>query len=241
MVVVMLMVFAADALLLLAVEMLLGGDVNPGRLLLGSLLGTILAAVGMLPGLAFLRNVFFRIWSLVLSALTAFGFRRKTLWKTLIFVLLQTSVGGVLQTAKLQSALLGAAGIVLACMAAGREKDFIPVELTYGGKTLTITALRDTGNRLTDPITGKQVLVVGADVAGKLTGLSPSALHDPIGTLGMLPGLRLIPYRAVGNSGFLLALKIPDVKIGNRQGSALVAFSPMVLENGYQALTGGTV
>ena len=106
---------------------------------------------------------------------------------------------------------------------------------------MRLTALRDTGNSLRDPITGKPVLIVGADIAEKLTGLSPAALRDPVRTMGSLPGLRLIPYRTVGNTGFLLALRIPSVKIGNRQGSALVAFSPHILGSGYQALTGGTV
>ena len=137
--------------------------------------------------------------------------------------------------------LLGAAGIGFACLAIGKGRDLIPVELTYGAQTVRLTALRDTGNSLRDPITGKPVLIVGADIAEKLTGLSPAALRDPVRTMGSLPGLRLIPYRTVGNTGFLLALRIPSVKIGNRQGSALVAFSPHILGSGYQALTGGTV
>ena len=137
--------------------------------------------------------------------------------------------------------LLGAAGIGFACTAVGRNRNLVPVELTYGSKTLRIKALRDTGNTLRDPITGKQVLIVGSDVAQKLTGLTVSMLNDPVGSVQALPGLRLIPYQTVGNTGFLLALKLNDVRIGDRQGSALIAFSPCLLGKHYQALTGGTI
>ena len=241
MLVVMLMVFAVNTLLLMAVQILFHSNGNSGRVLLGSLIGTMLASVAMLPGLGFLRNILWRLCCLLLSATVAFGFGHKTLFKTLIFLLLQMSVGGTVQTDNSPAVLLGAAGIALSCQLAEKESQYIPVELCYGGKRLHITALRDTGNGLTDPITGKQVLVVDAQVAGKLTGLSPSALRDPIRTIGMFPGLRLIPYHTVGNSGFLLALKIPNVKIGKRQESVLVAFSPLQMGNHYQALTGGMI
>jgi stage II sporulation protein GA (sporulation sigma-E factor processing peptidase) len=107
-----------------------------------------------------------------------------------------------------------------------------------------LTALQDTGNTLRDPITGRQVLVVGADVAQKLTGLTVQQLKKPVENVGLLPGLRLIPYRAVGQeAGLLLALKLPQVKIGTWQGNSLVAFAPEGLspDGAYQALTGGVL
>jgi len=116
------------------------------------------------------------------------------------------------------------------------------VELSYGDKRVQLTALRDTGNTLRDPVTGRQVLVVDASTAGKLTGLSVQQLKKPVESVTALPGLRLIPYRAVGQAGgLLLALKIPQAKIGSWQGSALVAFAPEGLgsDGTYQALTGG--
>ena len=103
-------------------------------------------------------------------------------------------------------------------------------------------SVEDTGNLLRDPITGRQVLVVGGDVALELTGLTQEQLRSPVESIGALPGLRLIPYRNVGNSsGFLLALRLQNVKIGKWKGSTLVAFAPEGLssEGAYQALTGG--
>jgi stage II sporulation protein GA (sporulation sigma-E factor processing peptidase) len=121
-------------------------------------------------------------------------------------------------------------------------KHFVPVELSYGGEKVTLTALQDTGNSLRDPLTGQPVLVIGANAAQKLTGLTPEQIRDPAKALTALPGLRLVPYRAVGRqNGMLLALKMDNVKIGAFRGSRVVAFAPEGLgENGeYQALTGG--
>ena len=120
---------------------------------------------------------------------------------------------------------------------------FVPVELSYNDVTLKILALKDTGNCLRDPVTGKSVLVIGGKVAQKLTGLTQAQLKDPAAAMGTMPGLRLIPYQTVGRDhGLMLAMRFQNVKIGHWQGSALVAFAPEGLENTeYEAITGGTV
>lgn len=120
----------------------------------------------------------------------------------------------------------------------------MPITLTYGGNTVSLTALRDSGNTLRDPITGEQVLVISGEVAQRLTGISVDAMRKPLETLAKrpVPGLRLIPYRAVGQgSGMLLALRFENVKIGTRRQSAIVAFAPEGLGKNsmYQALAGG--
>ena len=101
------------------------------------------------------------------------------------------------------------------------------------------TALLDTGNELRDPVTGEGILVVSQSIARQLTGIPPAALTNPVESITMLPGLRLIPYKTVGNSGFLLAMRIADARIGSREGSVVVAFSPQNLGRNYQGLTGG--
>ena len=154
-------------------------------------------------------------------------------------MILHVSLGSITENGITLSVLLGAAGIGLACLLLSNRQNLIPVELCYGEKTWQLTALRDTGHSLRDPISGKQVLIIGADTAQQLTGLSPQKLRDPVGTMQTTPGLRLIPYQTVGNTGFLLAIYVPQAKIGNRQGSAVVALSPNVFGNRYQALTGG--
>ena len=240
MVVVLLLVFAVDMLLLSAAGRLTGARSHPIRLVIGAMLDVLFVGLGFMPGFAFLSHFLWRLCSLLLTGLIAYGLSKAAAGKLLLFTLLHLSLGQITdEKQEVFSMLLGAAGIGFACIAVSRSRNLVPVELTYGAKTLRIHALRDTGNTLRDPITGKQVLVVGADVAQELTGLTVSMLSDPVGSVQALPGLRLIPYQTVGNRGFLLTMKINDVKIGNRRGSALIAFSPYPLGKHYQALTGG--
>ena len=117
----------------------------------------------------------------------------------------------------------------------------MPVEIAYGGRSLRLRGLRDTGNGLKDPVSGRSVLVVGAEAAQALTGLTAQQLARPLENLGAIPGLRLIPYRTVGSRGFLLGMQLQKVRIGSRKGSVVVAFAPMGLEGNVEALIGGWV
>lgn len=238
-----------ELLLLLGTNRLCGYPFAYLRTMLAVLLGGVYAGVCMLPGFCFLGSTLWRIVSLCVISMVAFGLSKSAVRKSAIFMLLHMALDGVTQglgNSKLYALLMGAVGIFVLCLLGFRGviggRQLIPVELNYKGKHLCLTALRDTGNTLRDPVTGSSVLVVGADAASKLTGLTPQQLKQPIQTMGTIPGLRLIPYRAVGQeSGFLLALRLPQVKIGSWQGSALVAFAPEGLGKGteYQALTGG--
>ena len=240
-----------DLLLLLGASRLCGFPVNVGRCLLAAVLGGLYAAACLLPGFRFLGNLFWRTVSLGAMAVIAYGVTVSALRRGIVFAFLSLALGGaVLGIGKSGvPGILGAAAMLcILCFCGFRGRiggtSYLPVELNYGGKRLHLTALQDTGNTLRDPVTGNQVLVVGADIAGELTGLTREQLRKPVESMGVLPGLRLIPYRSVGNEGsFLLALRMQDVKIGSWQGSSLVAFAPEGLsaEGAYQALTGGMV
>ena len=89
-------------------------------------------------------------------------------------------------------------------------------------------------------------MVAGADVARDLLGWDRDQILHPVETLAMgeVPGLRLIPYRAVGQPGSLLpALRFRDAKIGKTKRDVLVAFAPEELGQGegYRMLAGGVV
>ena len=233
------MIAVVDGLLLFAAGQLLGGKPHPTRLLAGCLLGT---AFALILWASRRDSLWWRLLGLLLTAVLTYGVSPGGLWRSLLFCLLHFSLGGLTgNQSELFRIFLGAAGIGFACLIAGKEQTFVPVELTYRGQTLRLTALRDTGNTLRDPITGAAVLILDAAACEKLTGLGMEALKDPISAMEQLPGLRLIPYKTVGNRGFLLALKISDAKIGKRRGSTLVAFSPQNFGRKYQALTGGSL
>ena len=167
----------------------------------------------------------------------------------LIFSFLSSALSGAMENiGKGNGAGIAIAAVllILSYFGFGGRPDgtgYVPIELNYMGKLLRLTALQDTGNTLRDPITGRSVLVVGADAAHQLTGLTKEQLQNPVETMGAIPGLQLIPYSSVASRGFLLALRLQNVRIGKWQGSSLVAFAPEGLgsEGAYQALTGGNV
>ena len=119
------------------------------------------------------------------------------------------------------------------------------------GKSIFVSALRDTGNTLRDAVTGKPVVVLEADRGAELLGrqLPRKLLRDAPAAAeylhGQCPELhpRLISYRAVGTeSGLLLAVPC-TAKLGKKRAEVLTAFSPGPISDGggYEALIGGTV
>lgn len=249
---VMLLNFLVDFLLLLGTNRLSGFPASPGRCALGALLGALYSGVCLMRGFHFLGNLLWRLVSLSLMAAVAFGCDRSAIKRGGVFLLLSMAMGGIALSAgrgEFTALVLCAGGLWLLCRVAfggsvgGRE--YVPVVLTWGENTASVIALRDSGNTLRDPITGEQVLVLSAGVAEKLTGLTEQQLRKPLETLAQrpIPGLRLVPYRAVGSGGMLLALRFDKVKIGSREQSAVVAFAPEGLGKGelHQALTGGAL
>ena len=239
--------FTVDYLLLMTANMIAVGGSGPVRLLLGALLGGIHAAGSMLPRMWFLNSVLWRSVGVIVMCLTAFEFGRRFFPCSIAFCLLRLSVDGLVSGTGTVGDILWAAvlcGVCLYGFRSGMGRQLVPVELCHNGKTVKLQALRDTGNTLRDPVTGKPVLVVDSKVADELTGLTAGQLMHPVETMGSIPGLRLVPYRAVGQTGgMLLALQIRKSRIGKQKGSALVAFAPQVLDEkgNYQALIGGMV
>ena len=242
--------FFVDLLLLLGTNRLAGFATEGKRVIGAAALGGIYSGACLLQGFRFLGNTLWRIVVLAGMAGVAFGWNRNAFRRGGVFVLLSLALGGLaigFGKGNTVSLLLSAAGMWVLCRIAfgdrvgGRE--YVAVEITEGENTVRLTALRDSGNTLCDPITGESVLVIGAAAAEKLTGLTAAQLRTPLESLGRSSGLRLIPYRAVGCGGMLLAKRFDSVTIGNRQRSVLVAFAPEGLDGGqmYQALTGGTL
>lgn len=250
---VVLLNFLVDFLLLLGTDRLAGFPVRLGRTLAAAALGGLYSGVCLVPGFRFLGNILWRTVALAGMAAIAFGLDRSAVKRGGVFVLLSMALGGIalsLGTSNFPVLILAAGSVWLLCHVAFGgsvgEREYVPVELTYGPNKLRVIALRDSGNSLRDPITGEQVLVIGANLAQKLTGLTVEQMRTPLETLARRPvsGLRLIPYRTVGNSGgMLLALRFEQVKIGSRMQSAVVAFAPEGLGEGqvYQALAGGAI
>lgn len=248
---VMVLNFLVDFFLLLGTNRLSGFPANGKRTAAAAALGGIYGGVCMLPGFRFLGNLLWRTVFLVLMAVIAFGCDRSAVKRTGVFLLLTMALGGLALSfgrGAWVSVALAAAGIWLLCRVAFGDavggQEYVPLELSYGENSLHLTALRDSGNTLRDPVTGEQVLVLSAQAAEKLTGLTREQLRQPLDTLAHrpVPGLRLIPYRAVGTqAGFLLGLRFENARIGEKRCALVAAFAPDGLEMGdrFQALAGG--
>jgi len=232
----------ANWLLLTASSQFLNAAAVRWRILLGAAAGAALTAVAMSPLYPISHTLWWRLMTLLVAGLCAFGSSKAAVRSLLLFSALHLSLGGLSAGDRnLFSMVLGALGIFLACVTVGIRGQLVQVRIPCRDQILKLTALRDTGNTLTDPVTGKSVLVVDAQTAHTLLDLNPQQLRDPVKTMQHIPGFRLVPYRTIDSSGFLLAKQIDGVCVGSKQGSTLVAFSPQELGSNYQALTGGTL
>lgn len=128
------------------------------------------------------------------------------------------------------------------CMESNSE--YVNVEVVHCGKKVRFTALRDTGNLLSDPFSGEPVLVLGGPYAVKLSGLTRNQIREPFQTMLEHPvsGLRLIPYRSLGNRcGFLLGMRFREVSINGRKQASVIAFAEDYFggQKNFHALIGG--
>lgn len=244
MVLVMLLNFGVELLLLVGTNRLAGQSAPFWRQAAGAALGAAYSGACLLPEMESLAGLPWRMTCLVLVSLLAFGWG-KSGWKCCgIFSLLTMALGGMaasLNRGGSWSVAFCGLGIWAVSQLSFQTSRLVPVEILGRGGWVSLLALRDTGNNLRDPISGEQVLVIGREPAGKLTGLSAEQLRNPIQNIAAIPGLRLIPYHSIGeSSGLMLAMRFPKVKIGSQIRSLMVGFAPQGLEGeGYQALAGG--
>ena len=245
--------FLVDFLLILGTNRISGYPFGVKRAAAAALVGSMYAAACLLPGFSFLGNGLWRAVSLCLIAAVTFGIDLASLRRGVLFFFLSMALGGValgLGNGGFGSILLGAVGVCLLCILGfpGKpgQQHYVPVHIMHGGREVSLTALVDTGNTLRDPISGLPVLVVDANAAEILLGLTVHQLARPVETVGCgaCEGLRLIPYSAVGQSGgMLLAIRVESLRINGKKENMIVAFAPQNIGRGrcYQALAGGIV
>lgn len=238
------------------------------RLWSGAALGALYAVLVYVPGLYILQLFSFKLLTAAAMLLCAFGCKKATFRLGGIFATLSLVLCGAVYAAhavgkqplqqgnhllypvSFASLLLTAFAVSLACRLLlpplnHSSNSTVPVIIERDGKRVHLTALRDSGNTLTDPLSGAPVLTVYWKALRPLLPvfLTAEALSAPTVLLPQLRQLspRLIPYRAVGTSkGLLLAIPC-HITIGKETRISLVALSPTPLSDGgaYEALTGG--
>lgn len=263
--------FLVDGLLLYGTARLGAAAIRWRRIVLAALLGAVYAVAVYLPGLAFLQSLLCKLAVGTVMLLTAFGIKRSTLRLGAVFAALTLALCGAVYAVELLrhgrfyyrenqllfpvsffSLLLTALTVSLACRFLlpklnHAPDSVLPLEIELQGKKISLTALRDSGNTLTDPITGAPVLTA---YAGAVIPLFPKELalkavdfRSPISLMERLRAFspRLIPYRAVGISNGLLLTINCHITINNRTSSMPLALTPTPLSDGgaYDVLIGG--
>ena len=266
-----------DYLLLLAAARLAGEPLRRGRFALGAGLGGGYAVAIFLPGVSFLSHPLCRAASALLMMVAAYGGSRRLLRQGILFVALTCAFGGGV----VAIGLMGGTGLALGNGVFYSPMDFkmvllsaavcylvvslvfrhlgrhgggelTQVRLCIGERSVELTALVDTGNTLTDPVSGRGVIVVEGEPARGLfpRECRPTAddLRDPAGALERLGTgrwrgrFRVLPYRSVGvDGGLLLAVRADSLEVdGCDKGPVLAALSPTPVSDGggYRALIG---
>jgi stage II sporulation protein GA (sporulation sigma-E factor processing peptidase) len=255
---------AVDYLLLLAAGKLCALPLRRWRMGLGALWG------GAYALLAAVYPAFWGLWTVKLAAgavcvLLAYGVERRTPRALAAFYAAAAAFGGVARFAASLRGEQAGAGTALSarvlllsfavCYAvialifrrvgARQGERMHEVALSRNGRTLRLRALEDSGNALTDPLTGDAVLVAEAAALAPLFTEpallcldAPEALARIEGAEGR--GLRLLPCSCVAAPRALLLCFRPDsiAVDGKARRDLLVAVSPHRLspEGRYEAI-----
>jgi len=254
-----------DYLLLLGGASLCGLPLRRGRFALSALLGALWSVGTVLPGGRVLASAG---WKLALSALmacVAYGPGPRFLRSWGGFLLVSTALGGAVWAVSMLGGvprgnspwvpvsfrmLFLAFGLSYAALrllfrraVEKRERRILALRLTLEERCVEFPALRDTGNELHDPASGRRVCVAEArSLAPLFPELFPELLgsRDPVLVMEALSGLPccrgrvcLVPYSAVGVEGALLAALRPGALFADGQplDGVLVALSPTPLSS----------
>jgi len=251
-----------DYLLCLAAARFCGLYLKRRRYALAALLGALYAVACVLPGLGFLAFPAGKLFSGILMGWIAFGMEKQPIRCMLVLLLVSAAFGGLLYALSLAGGgpvPLSLRNLLIAfplCYAIvklvsrfrSRRTDSrrAEIRLRFGQREACFAALVDSGNALSDPVTGAGILVVSPQALAPvfreytplLAELSPVELMDAASKLPMLQGrFRLIPYRSLGGSGILPAFRPDSLRIdGKENRELLVAVSPEAQGEDFDAI-----
>lgn len=267
--------FGANALMdyitLLAAARLGGAYVKRSRLLLASLLGggyaalaavqpvlallplRVLAGIGICAAAFLGQDAFARLCALYLVVAASFAGLAAALGHAAGRQLLYGA--GYYFAVPLRVLLLAAAvgyavsGVLLRgdALHGPLRREVERLTIRFDGREREVRVLHDTGNGLSEPVSGRPVIVLERKAAdGLMGGVLPDCETDAAALLAALPpGLQhrcgLLPYRAVGTEGGLLLYFRPD-SVRRADGAALdcvCAVGPANIGQGaYEGLIG---
>lgn len=256
-----------DYLLCLTAGRICGLTLRRGRYLAAALLGAGYAVAVFLPGLQFLSLPAGRLGCGICMGLIAFGAERQPLRCTGVLLAAAAAFGGALWAVSLafgaEAGALPAAfslpvlllsfGLLYALLSflmrarrllVGRR--LVAVTAALEGREARFVALEDTGNTLTDPLTGLHVLVASPRALRPLLG-DWAALFEALPAVELLDALRtapelctrfrLLPCSHVGGQSLLPVFRPEHLSLDGRPAAdLLIAVSPHAHGDGYEAI-----
>ncbi len=255
--------FICDYFLLLCSAKCSSAEIRRIPIALAAALGGGYACLACLPAAAWLGNGVGKLSCGILLALISFGNQPQFFRSCLFFLCISALFGGIFSALSLSvngMAYLPIDGKVMAVtfcaiyallsvffrrlpQTARQQTHQIAIE--FLGRTLSFTALRDTGNTLYDPITNTPVLVCGFDILQQLFPEISFQTHDPYTLFyilndvdGCAGHLKLIPYETLSGHGFFLAIRPNSVTVDGKPETMAIAFSPAKFssQHTYQAI-----
>ena len=254
-----------DYLLCLCSARICGLRLRRLRYLAAALIGAGYSVAVFLPGMGFLSQPAAKLAAGIAVALAAFAGERRPLRCTAVFFAVSAAFGGALWAVGLQGGLsdgrtkisvkfllcaftlcYSMGCLIFRCRAKAAEGRKLSVKLFYMGRCAEFTALRDTGNVLSDPLTGSSVMLVCPHALKNIfmentelfESLGPVELMEISRTVPQLSGrLRLIPYSSLGGKGMLPLFRPDSVLVdGTEHKDILAAVSPSAAGDGFEAL-----
>ena len=240
-----------DYLLCLVTGRFCGLYLKRWRYLVAALFGAVYSVCVFLPGLSFLALPVMELASACLMGLIAFGGEKRLFRCVGAFLAVSATFGGVVwaltlhagDVPKLDLRLLfvSFALCYLALSVFARTKlnkaegNIVHVELRLGERTAKFRALVDTGNCLTDPVSGAAVMIVSPGAVTPLFPHSRQLLEIKDGVELMekaahseeLAGrLRLLPYTNISGQGLLPVFRPDELRVeGKLRQGVLVGIS----------------
>lgn len=245
-----------DYILLLLASRLCSQRPQRLRLLLASAAGAAYALACCIDGSDFLPSPGGKILSCAVICLIAFYGRPNFARQCAVFLAMSAAMGGALWALGLSGgysvSLCGAfCGISLAVylglsdILSPQNSELMSIEIEFNSRRCCLSALHDTGNSLTDPVSGDHVIVVTpAALKGIIPGLAQSSgLDDGVALLqyfDLFPDtrgkFRLIPFRALGKGGLVPAFRPDRLRINGKDAVYLVAISSEVQGKLYEGI-----
>lgn len=249
----------ADYLLCLAAGRVSGVSLKRKRYFLAALFGAACSVLEYVPGFGFLGAGPCRLALGGMIGLIAYGGEESVLRCTAVFLAVSASFGGALMSARpvmpdLRILAVSFVGcyifltLLSGCRAKLRTRRTAEAELCFLGRRCSFRALLDSGNLLTDPISGADVIAVSPQALAPLFAENAALLEleDAVEFLraaDAVPELkgkfRLIPYSAIGGAGLLPVFRPEKLTLdGKTKAATLAAISKNARGGGFDAVAG---